>query len=230
MLNLPVYIYLVFGITLILILYGIFYAAAFKRPFVISLSIWISLQGFLGTTGFYTVYQDSPPRFIFLVLPPMIFMLFNLSTKRGRLFLRGFDRKALNLLQTLRIPVELVLYWLFIEHKLPVLMTFEGRNFDLVTGLTAPVVYYFSYVRKVMHLRWQIAWNIGGLILLLNVVVYGLLSAPTPIQRFGFGQPNIAMGYFPFLLLPGFIVPMAILSHVASILQLTHQLKSKNHE
>jgi hypothetical protein len=51
---------------------------------------------------------------------------------------RGLDKKILTLLHIIRIPVELGLYWLFIYKAIPQLMTFEGRNFDILVGLTVP--------------------------------------------------------------------------------------------
>jgi hypothetical protein len=62
-----------------------------------------------------------------------------------------------------------------------------------------------------------LAWNILGLILLLNVVIHGILSVPFPFQQFGLDQPNIAMLHAPYLLLPGLIVPVVLFSHLAAI-------------
>lgn len=65
-----------------------------------------------------------------------------------------------------------------------------------------------------------LVWNIICLSLLLNVVVNALLSVPSPVQRFAFEQPNVAIWYFPFVWLPGCVVPLVLLAHVAAIRQL----------
>jgi hypothetical protein len=41
------------------------------------------------------------------------------------------------------------------------------------------------------------------------------------LQKFAFDQPNIALGNFPFLLLPAFVVPIVMLSHIAAIRNLS---------
>ena len=79
-----------------------------------------------------------------------------------------------------KIPVELVLFWLFIHKAVPQLMTFEGRNFDIIAGITAPIIAYFSFTKKMIGRKIILLWNLICLALLINIVVYALLSAPTP--------------------------------------------------
>jgi len=54
----------------------------------------------------------------------------------------------------------------------------------------------------------------------VNVLTIAAFSATTPFQQFGFDQPNIGVGYFPFVLLPAIIVPIVLISHLAAIRQL----------
>jgi hypothetical protein len=63
-------------------------------------------------------------------------------------------------------------------------------------------------------------WNFICLGLLINIVVNALFSAPSPIQKFAFEQPNIAILNFPFSWLPTFIVPIVLFGHLTSIRQL----------
>jgi len=56
---------------------------------------------------------------------------------------------------------------------------------------------------------------------LFNIVLTAILSAPLPIQQLAFEQPNIAVMYFPFVYLPGFIVPIVLFSHLVVISKLT---------
>ena len=102
-------------------------------------------------------------------------------------------------------------------------MTFEGNNLDIISGVTAPLVYYFAFVLKKLSPRILLIWNFLCLALLLNVVTTAILSTPTPFQKFAFDQPNIGIGYFPFVLLPAVLVPIVLFSHLASIRQLTRR-------
>lgn len=125
--------------------------------------------------------------------------------------------KLLTLLHVVRIPVELVLYSLFIYKQVPELMTFEGRNFDILAGLSAPFIYYFGFIKKKINQKVILLWNIACLGLLFNIVVNAVLSTPVPFQQFAFDQPNAAILYFPFVWLPGCIVPLVLFSHLVVI-------------
>jgi hypothetical protein len=141
-------------------------------------------------------------------------------TARGKNYIDSFDLSTLTILHTIRIPVEIVLFWLFLNKAVPELMTFEGRNFDILSGLTAPLIFYYGFVKKNMGKKPILIWNFLCLGLLINIIVIALLSAPFRFQRFAFDQPNIAVLYFPFNWLPTCIVPLVLFSHLAAIRQL----------
>jgi hypothetical protein len=102
----------------------------------------------------------------------------------------------------------------------PQIMTFEGYNFDIIAGLSAPLIAYFGIAKKKMNRRLLLVWNIFSLLLLLNIGCITILSAPFPFQQLGFDQPNIAIFYFPFILLPTVIVPIVLFAHLVSIVNL----------
>ncbi|MDZ7899625.1 MAG: hypothetical protein U5N85_16590 [Arcicella sp.] len=72
-----------------------------------------------------------------------------------------------------------------------------------------------------MSKKTLLAWNVICLILLLNIVINAAPSAPLPIQQFAFDQPNIAILYFPFNLLPSVVVPLVLFSHLVAIRRLS---------
>ena len=99
-------------------------------------------------------------------------------------------------------------------------MTFAGRNYDIIAGLTAPLVYYFGYIKNSFGKTALLVWNILCLGLLFNIVITAVLSAPTSFQQFGFEQPNTAILYFPFVWLPCCVVPLVLLAHLVCIRKL----------
>jgi hypothetical protein len=113
-------------------------------------------------------------------------------------------------LHFVRVLVELGLFWLSTYKVVPKVLTFEGRNFDILIGLTAPVIYYFGFVKPKLSKSIIVAWNVIGLVFLFNVVINTVLIIPD-------SDSNFALGYFPFFLLPSFIVPLVMFSHLASI-------------
>jgi len=218
--QLPIYISISFILTTALTL-GIFYFATgnSKTTLWILLS-WLALQTGIGLSGFYTSTDSVPPRFILLLLPPLLAIILLFRTAKGRRYIDNLNIKFLTLIHLVRIPVELVLFCLFLQKVIPQLMTFEGRNFDILSGISAPFIYYFFFIKKTMGKKAMMVWNIICLGLLFNIVTHAILSAPFPFQQLAFEQPNIAIFYFPFVWLPGFIVPMVLFAHLATIRKL----------
>lgn len=218
--QLPTYVYLTFGATAILAVWLFYKATNYSKPFLIVLSAWIVIQSALALAGFYSNTATMTARFPLLIVPPLLFLISRFVTKKGRAFLDGLNLPALTIFHIIRVPVELVLFWLFVHHTVPEAMTFHGRNFDIFSGISAPFIYYFRFVKKKLGRPVIIAWNVICLVLLLNVVSAAVLSLPARFAQFGFEQPNTALGYFPFVLLPAVLVPLVMLSTAAAIKQL----------
>jgi hypothetical protein len=226
--HLPFYIPAVFIATTFWTIYLFYKASNKNRRLLIVIAGWMTIQSVIAETGFLTITNTIPPRLILLIVLPLIAIAFIFSSEKGRLFIEHFDVKALTLLHTIRIGIEMVLFWLFLNKTMPQLMTFEGRNFDLISGITAPLIYYFGFVKQKMGAKTMLAWNFICLAILLFTVSNAILSAPTPFQKFGFDQPTIAVLYFPFVWLPGVVVPLVIFSHLISIRLLTKQIRQKS--
>ena len=223
--NLPIYISVVFGLTTILTI-ALFYKSTDHSKITLAILLtWLTIQTFIGLSGFYTVTDTIPPRFLLLFLPPVLFIICLFVTAKGRHYIDSLDIKTLTILHTIRIPVEIVLFWLFIHKAVPQLATFEGRNFDVLSGLTAPIIFYFGFIKNIINTKIILLWNFICLGLLINIVVNAVLSAPFPFQQFAFDQPNIAVLYFPFNWLPSCVVPLVLLSHLATIRQLLNKQK-----
>ena len=226
--HLPFYVPTVFVLTTLLTVY-LFYRASNKNvTLVIIIAVWMIFQSLIAATGFFAVVNTIPPRLMILLILPLIGILALFFTRRGKCFIDSFDIKKLTFLHSVRIAIEVVLFWLFINKTMPQLMTFEGRNFDLLSGVTALLVYYFGFVKTKLGAKQILAWNFICLAILLFTVSNAILSAPTPFQKFAFDQPTIAVLYFPFVWLPGIVVPVVILSHLIAIRALMREVRHKN--
>lgn len=224
--QIPIYVSIVFILTTFLTLAFLIFAVkisldeSVKRKWTMILIItlvWLAIQAYLGLAGFYRNYPDLPPRFAFAVGPPLLFIIILFLTSSGRKFLDGLSIKTLTYLSIVRVPIELVLLWLYLGNAIPQVMTFEGRNFDIIAGLTAPLIGYFGFSRNLLNKKIILIWNVACIGLLLNIVILAVLSTPYPFQKFGFDHPNIAVFYFPYIWLPAFIVPVVLLSQLTSI-------------
>lgn len=215
--NLPVFVSIIFIVTTILTVFLFYKASGKSKTGLVIVFIWLLVQAVFGLAGFYRVTDTFPPRFILLALPAVLLIIILFLSAKGRSFISKLDTKTLTLLHIVRVPVELTLYWLFINKAVPQVMTFEGRNFDIFAGITAPVVYYFGYIKNSLNRLFLITWNLVSLGLLFNIVTIAILSLPTPFQQFGFGQPNMAVFHFPFVWLPACVVPLVLFAHLATL-------------
>jgi hypothetical protein len=198
-----------------------FYRAANNSHLVLGILLsWAIIQCVISLTGFYQNWDAIPPRFIFLVVPWLILIIILFNLKRGQEFIDTLKIEWLTILHVVRIPVEITLYLILLAKLIPEAMTFEGRNWDILSGISAPIIYYTVFKIKKASSKVLLVWNFFCLGLLLNIVTIAILSAKTPFQQFAFEQPNVGVTYFPFVLLPSLIVPLVFFSHLVAIRQL----------
>ena len=215
----PAYVVPLFAATTALTVLLMRFVSGSRRVLIL-LCAWIAVQTLMANTGFYTDTRAMPPRMLLAVGPPLVVIAALFLTRAGRAFLDRLDLRWLTVLHTIRIPVEIVLHALFVAGLVPQVMTYEGRNFDIVSGATAPMVALIAFRQGQPRRGLLLAWNIACLGLLLNIIAHGMLSVPGPLQQFGFEQPNVALLRAPFVWLPALIVPVVLLAHLAAIRQL----------
>lgn len=188
---------------------------------IAALLIWMVVLSSLSLSGFFSNFDSIPPRFIIIVIIPLLTLTWTLLfSKTTKEILVHVPKQAIINLQVFRVVVEVLLWLLFIQNLLPVQMTFEGRNFDILAGLSAPAVAYFGIVKNQWPRSLLIVWNFISLGLLINIVTIAILSFPTPFRYFMNEPANTIVANFPFVWLPGFLVPLAYGLHFLSLRQL----------
>jgi hypothetical protein len=181
---------------------------------------WLALTGLLAERGFFDDFQSIPPRLVLALGPPLLTLLALTFSRRIAPLLAALPPAWPVAAQTFRIPVEIVLWRLTVAGVIPELLSFTGRNVDILVGLTAPVVAYACFVRRAWPERVAVWWNWAGIVILLNVVVHAQLSAPTPWRIFETDPPTTFIADWPYIWLPDFLVPLAWLLHAVSLRQL----------
>lgn len=177
---------------------------------------WSILIAVVSLTGFTTKFELFPFNITPFVILPLLLTLAFLFTKSMREILEHLPLKALTQLQVFRVFVELILWLLFIQNLIPVQMTFEGYNWDVLTGITSLLAARYILNSK----SGLMAWNIFGLILLVNIVTIAILSMPTPLRVFDNEPANRIVTVFPFIYLPTLLVPLAYILHFLSLRKL----------
>ena len=196
--------FIALSITVVVLL-----ASAIKsRKLCVSGFVLIALFGIISATGYLSDFSGTPPRialfFILITIGTIILAFSNVGRKLSDLsinFLIGF--------QAFRIPVETLIHRATVEGVAPPQMSWDGMNFDILSGLSALVL--FPFASKLP--RWSIMlWNSISLGLLLWIVGVAILSFPSSFQQLK--PDNIWVAHFPFIWLPTVAVTSALLMHI----------------
>lgn len=183
-----------------------------------ALAAWLAITAALAATGFLSQWDAKPPHFPIVPIAALAGVVLLQLSKPVRAALGAAPRHWPVAFQTFRIGVELSFWGLFLSGGAPVQVTFEGRNFDVLVGLSAPLI-AFAIARFDLRPRLVITWNALGLAILFNTIFTTLSSLPGPLHRSWPGAAFTAFGDWPFVWIPAFLAPLAIFLHIFSIRQ-----------
>lgn len=181
---------------------------------ILALLVWLTYAGAIGAFGVLRDPNLRPPGIVYLVVPLVGFIALGLGRGQGgRVLAMRIPLWLILGLQSFRVGVEAALHALWEVGLVPRLMTLAGGNVEIVVALAAPLAAWLS-TRGSGGRRAAWAWNVVGLMSLLNVVVRAVLTAPGPLNLIHAEVPNMAIGQFPFSYIPGFMVPLALTLHL----------------
>jgi hypothetical protein len=173
---------------------------------------WLAVTWALASSGWLARFDLRPPPF--LLLPAIGFPLAAALTwsRFGTRVVSGLPIAALVGLQSFRFPLELLMHRAHAEGVMPVQMSYSGRNFDILAGLTAIPVAWALH-RGIGGRRLALAWNILGAVLLVNIIAVAAAATPF-IAAFGPDSLNTFVAYPPFVWLPAVLVLTAVAGHM----------------
>jgi hypothetical protein len=188
--------------------------------------LWVTIISVLALAGVFSNFSKLPPRPALIIVMALILLLVLSFSGSFSRILEVTPPHWLVLMQVFRIGVELLLYISFTKKLIPVQMTFEGYNYDIISGILALAAAWIMAKRPRARTITGIIYNVIGLLLLVNVLVIAVLSMPTPIRRFMTEPALNIVGEFPFILLPGVLVVLALALHIFSLRQLLLKTRS----
>lgn len=187
-----------------------------RRPIaLLVLAAWVFYTGSLGFSGMLASPTAGPPRIALILIPALLGILFLARSVAGRDLALSIPVSLLIGAQAFRVIVELFIHQFWSVGLLPKMLTYEGANFDILAGLSAPVVAWLIASGRLSS-RLALAWNLFGLVLLANIVVRAILTTPA-LLALDTEVPSRALGMFPFTFIPGLMVPLALALHVLAI-------------
>lgn len=174
--------------------------------------VWLAVTWLLAARGVLRRFDAMPPPFVLLLVTILALGPAIAGSPLGARLARALPLAALVGAQAFRLPLELVMHRAYEDGVMPVQMSYAGRNFDIVTGLTA-IALALALVRWRVP-RWIVlAWNVLGLLLLVNVVTVAIVSTPV-FRWFGDEGLNTFVAYPPFVWLPAVLVLAAWAGHL----------------
>jgi hypothetical protein len=169
----------------------------------IGIAAWLAVTGAVPLSGELERPLTVPPLMVFFLVTQLVTAIAAFSPLGTRLL--HLPLATLVGFQVFRLPLELVLHSWAEQGALPPQMTYEGHNFDIVTGLLALPAAWIAARRP--HARAPVlAFNLIGLALLVNVARIAAFSSPVPFRSY-LNDPPVLLGFnFPF----GWIVPICV--------------------
>lgn len=174
-----------------------------------------------GTAGVFQAAPSQPPLAILVAVagPPVVFAFVYRASRRVRSFALGIDLRWLTAIQSWRVLGGMFLA-LYAFDLLPGLFAWPAGVGDLAVGAAAPFV-LLAMLRGAPTWRRQVAWlNIAGLVDFGAAVGTGVLTSSTSLGLLADGATRASLGALPLSLVPTFAVPLWIIFHVVSLLQL----------
>ncbi|NQZ78169.1 MAG: hypothetical protein HRT61_18995 [Ekhidna sp.] len=226
--EIPSYVSATFILIVVAVLGFIFYAVSVSAPgkknltpsIVITILIaWIFLVTGLTFSGYFS-NLSGVPRLPAIASIPLAAIIYLFAWPRTRQILIAMPITTLHYIHIIRVPVEMVIWWLAVSRAMPMDMTFEGSNLDIISGISAPFAAVFMVGARSKSKIGAIIWNGLALALLINIVTLAISYTPYLYTPSGSEVGNIGIFFFPYVLLPTFIVPAVFFSHLVSLFQL----------
>jgi hypothetical protein len=126
-------------------------------------------------------------------------------------FMRSLKDEQLHHLHLWRVPFAFVLLWFYQSNVLPLELTFEGINYDIIIGLTAPVVGSLAFSQKMLNKEIVLGWNAIGIVLLIISTTLLLFDLEENVKS------KAAFSQFPYLFAFGFLYPASFYAHALVI-------------
>ena len=155
-----------------------------------------------------------------MVFPAFIFIGFFFGSGKFKNIIDNTPIQWTVYFQSFRIIVELLLFGLAINNLVPREATFEGYNFDVLIGITAPIIGWLAFSKKAIGKTALIVWNICGFATLAVVVGVFMIYAYFPQLVHKESILNTGFGSFPYTYLAGFLMPAAVFMHLFCLVKL----------
>jgi hypothetical protein len=187
----------------------------------------MALGGGLAATGLLAQVGFKPPLLQTLMGLILIALVWRALRSRRQQATASPSIAALVLLQSFRLPLEVLMLHAATVGVMPVEFSMDGYNLDVFTGALALPLGLALWKAWRVPLAWIWAWNLWGMACLGALIVLAVMTSPQ-VAFFGADPAHISLWvlHFPYVWLPTVLVSVAIYGHLALSLRLRHLAKS----
>lgn len=177
----------------------------------LSLAVWLTLFGVCLGIAFLIPKSIEMPGAMLFAFAPIVLVLVAILAGKWPFIADNFNDSYAHYFHLWRLPASFVPLWLYQAGIVPINMTFEGLNLDIVAGLTAPVLSSLAFGQQMLGRTVVLVWNLLAALLLLSSswLVYAEMLANTRFFDL--------FTSFPFAILLFALVPMSLCLHLLAV-------------
>ncbi len=191
------------------------------------LIVWFIVVLISARAGAFAADPQQLPLTLLLSVaaPPLIFIASYLASPALRAFVLGLDLVLLTAFQSWRVIGAMFLVF-YAYGLLPAIFAWPAGIGDGLVGIAAPFV-AIAIARNTTGWRQQALWlNLAGLIDFAFAIGAGVLTSPSSAGVLADATTSAIMSELPLSLIPTFAVPLWIIVHMISLLQLRRRAAS----
>ena len=181
---------------------------------------WLVLVWWLAVLGVFRAGGRIPALPVAIMLPLLIGLPLLLRSRRIGALLDATPAGWLIGLQLYRVFGSIFLVNWLLGGLSGMFAVPAGAGDTLVGLLALPVAAYLQANPRAAR-GWAVAWNVLGIVDLVDAVLLGFLSTPGPLQLIAVAAGGVSpITVYPLAMIPAFAVPSSIVLHALSLRQL----------
>jgi len=225
--------YIALNLFVIFLLIGIGFKAIDKTDkkrkilLVGALVVWQIYMYVLGSSGILMDYSFPPKFALLMIIPIFAFTAVFAYKNKDSEWLLKIPAAWLIYFQSFRVFVEILFVYTVAEGILHTEASIEGYNYDMLLGASAPIIALLVFQKKILSKKALVWWNLLGLTVFASIIFVFMTSLYLP-QMYGSDIALLpkAFGQYPYMTVPGFLMPAAVFIHVLSLIQLRKMAKT----
>ncbi len=207
---------------------GLAESARARAAIVVGFAVWFSVVTALAAAGtFHAASSLGAPGLGLTIAVPLLAAALAAATSDGvRRALKRIPMWSLVAANSVRV-LGISFVVLYAIGRLPAPFAPVAGWGDIAVGVTAPLIAWLVATRGADARTPLLIWNVIGLLDLLVAVSLGVTSTPGPLQVIHATPDARIMTTLPWLLIPGFLVPILMATHLALFYRLRVEVESK---